>query len=117
MRRDAFSYVEVLVALAILLALVLVTGGTLFQVLNAEQRADRLQAASLVVDRLTAHRLLGTEGDPAFADWVLEPVEAEAEAEETPVAWQTWRVREEPRGGVVFDLSFQFVPADASPSP
>ena len=94
LRKQAFTFVEVLVALCIAVIMVSVIGSSLITSLNAEQTAAHLQKSAALVQRVAAASFLGLSPTEVLsedgADWNMLSESKSTNDGTNSVVWQVW---------------------------
>lgn len=99
--RSGFTYLEVLVALGILMALAAAVSVSLTRVIAAEQSILRVQEGALELRRLAAHRFAGDVVEAYTAAWSAEPV-----PDDDAPGWEIWRMEAADRPSLGFSAAF-----------
>jgi prepilin-type N-terminal cleavage/methylation domain-containing protein len=106
--KSGFTFVEVLIALLVVVILVSVACSSLITSLKAEQLSDWQRDASFLVNRLATEARLGTEPagvvTQAGADWEINSEDIEAGTGPDAITWRVWILypRERPSLTVTF---------------
>ena len=113
-RKDAFTFVEVLVALCVAAIMVAVIGSSLITSLNAEQTANHLQEAAGLVQRVATASFLGLSPTEMLAedgiDWnVLSEIQSTNDGTNNMV-WQVWTLSTKTKPSLKTILALRSVP-------
>lgn len=105
--RAAFTFVEVLLALALLGIVAAVASGTLRVATTAEERADAARAAGFAADHLLGYLLADRPATNAWNDsaaWRIEQSDQTVDLGTNRLLWKLWTVRRpgDPGPGATF---------------
>ncbi|NKB23831.1 MAG: prepilin-type N-terminal cleavage/methylation domain-containing protein [Kiritimatiellae bacterium] len=112
--KQGFTFIEVMVALAILTIMVFVVGTSLITILKAEETARRTQQSALLIQRLSTRHFIHKEIDDVFRneypDWnfaskSIDPVGIEKDE------WFVWTLTKKNQSQSI-NIKFKKFPLD-----
>lgn len=112
--QAGFTFIEVLVALAVCVLLVSAVCSSLLTSLRAEQTADGARAASFEISQLTSQSWLGTLDSKAFAahtEWDLAETKARAPGDDGQAEWRVLNLGAKDRPSMHITIALQQGPA------
>jgi len=109
--KQGFTFLEVLIAMAVAVLLATITCSSLITVLRSEESARRLRDGSLLVESITsaAYRQAPDENylKTTFTDWDIQSELQEEAVKPNRIVWRIWKLHPKERPSLCIELAYR----------